>query len=147
MTEEKPEQRRSQGQKDRSRGVSHGTSILLLFLGLLVVGTAGYFMNRGLLVGYISAHIAALGVIGLLGIAAGHLARRKGYHYWKAFLFALSLPILLGLLAVFAFYFLKGSINCGGSVSLAVALVILLGCFLAKRKPQDSRSMLTGHRE
>ena len=147
MTKNQQEEKRSLAQKDRSRGATLHNRILLLFLCLLVAGTAGYFTYRGLLVGYISAHVGALGVMGLAGVATGAIAGKKGYNYWRVFSLGFVAPILLGLLAVFAFYFLRGAVYCGGSVSLAVALIVLLCYSLARKKPRDHNSATTGHRE
>lgn len=147
MKEEQPEEKRSLSQKGRSRGATPQNRLLFLFLGLLVAGTAGFFIYRGLLIGYISAHVGTLGVMGLAGITSGAIARKKGYSYWWAFSFGFAFPTLLGLLAVLVFYFLRGVVYCGGSVSLAAALVALFCYSVARKRSRDHNFPASSHRE
>ncbi len=111
--------------------------ITLISLGLLIVGTAGYFSLRGYWFFYLFAHAGALGVMGLLGVAAGSIARKKGYDFTKAFYTGFVIPIVLGLIAVFVVRYAGGEgtpFYCGGSVSLAAAILIIVGYLLVRRK-------------
>jgi hypothetical protein len=115
------------------------TNILFLSLGLLIIGTAGYFLSpRGLPLFYVFAHLGALGVMGLFGSLAGVLARKKHRDYWLAFSFGALLPIITGGVAVLIFWLGKeGQLYCGGSISLAVAVLIVVFYLLIKNKSQS----------
>ncbi len=120
--------------------VSSGFSakrMLLLFGGLLIIGAAGYFNLRGHWAFYLFAHLGALGVVGLLGVAAASIGRIKGHDYVTALGIGVALPIALGVIAVFLVRFLgeKGVFYCGGAVSLAVALLIIVYYSVFRRKP------------
>ncbi len=111
--------------------------ILVVLLCLFVVGVAGWIVLRGQMVGYIFAHVGAFGVVGLLGVAAGYIAKKKGRDFIKAFMLGLLVPIVLGVAAVFAVCLFQGPgtpIYCGGSVSLAVSVLMIIGYLLMKRK-------------
>lgn len=109
---------------------------LLSSLIILIVGCIGYFsLPRGAVIFYISAHLGALGLLGLIGSAAGALARRKGRSYSTAFFLGSLLPIAAGLVAVALFAALVGGrISCGGSVSLAVAVIVVASYSFMSRK-------------
>ena len=107
--------------------------ILLLFIGLLIFGLAGYFALHNFGVRYVFAHIGGLAIIGLLGYWAGRIAKKKGYRFWKAFLFGFGIPVILGVFSVFLVQILGGR-GCGGSVSIIAALLVVVGCFFVKRK-------------
>ena len=131
--------------KDNSKTVSGAKWMLLVSLGLLIIGCIGYFSSpRGLLIFYVFAHLGALGLLGLFGSAAGVLARKKLRGYWTAFLLGSLLPIILGIVAVLAFWLgEEGHLYCGGSVSLAVATLVAVFYLLAKKKtlPQSRHAV------
>jgi hypothetical protein len=110
--------------------------ILPSSLVILIIGCIGYFgLPRGTLIFYIFAHLGALGLLGLIGGAAGILARRKGRSYSTAFFLGSVLPVAAGLVAVVLFAVLVGGrISCGGSVSLATALIVVASYSLMSRK-------------
>jgi uncharacterized membrane protein len=106
--------------------------VLLISLGILIVGCIGYFiLSRGTLMFYLLAHLGALGLLGLVGGALGILARKKHRGYWAAFLLGSFLPIALGIMAV---VYSGGQFTCGGSVSIAAAILIFVVYLLAKKK-------------
>lgn len=70
---------------------------------------------------YVFAHIGGVSMIGLLGWCAGFISKNKGHGFWKAFFLGTSLPLFLGVVAVLI---LEGA-TCGGSVSLAVAILMI----------------------
>jgi hypothetical protein len=106
--------------------------VLLLSLIILIVGCAGYFsLPRGQLIFYVFAHLGALGILGLIGGAVGVLAKRKGRSFSIAFLSGCLLPVVVGIVAVAA----SGSqVSCGGSVSLAVALLVVVFYAIVNKK-------------
>jgi hypothetical protein len=71
-----------------------------------------------------------------LSVAAGSIARRKGLDFWKAFLVGTISPVVLGVAAVLLVRYLgdQGVFYCGGVVSLAVSLLIIIGYSFARRK-------------
>jgi hypothetical protein len=116
-------ERREDVQSGRpGNGLAVESRVLLFFLGLLIVGAIGYLALRGPLIGSIFAHVGGSGVIGLLAGLAGTIAKKKGFSYWKALLLGFILPVVLGVIAVL----LVQSMSCGGSVSLVVALLIVI---------------------
>ncbi len=108
----------------------------LASLGLLIVGSTGYLSLRGeSRIYYVFAHLGALGVIGLLAHATGLLAKKKRRSFWRAFFLAALFPIIAGIAAVLIFLLgEEGQLYCGGSVSLAVAVLIVVFYLLAKKK-------------
>ena len=108
----------------------------LTSLGLLVVGSIGYFiLPRDLWVFYFFAHLGALGVMGLSGSAAGALAHRKSRSFWRAYSLGAILPIIAGIVAVLIFLLgANGQLFCGGSVSLATAVLIALYYLLVNKR-------------
>lgn len=110
--------------------------MLLLSLACLIIGTAGYFtLPRGVWAFYVSAHLGALGVMGLFGVAAGALAVKKGRDFWPAFYLGSALPILAGIMAVVVFLLgEEGRLYCGGSVCLLAAALVVLVYALVKAK-------------
>jgi hypothetical protein len=133
----KTEAKQSVQNKEPGDRIKIDGRILLLFLGLLIIGIIGYFALRNLWIGSIFAHIGGLGIIGLLGSLTGILAKKKGYDYWKVFLLGLILPIFLGVIAVL----LTQTYSCGGSVSLAAALFILIIYSFTKRKDANKQTV------
>jgi hypothetical protein len=116
-------------------GVPVESKIHLIFLGLLSVGFVGFFALRTSWIGLFFAHTAALGIMGFYGSLAGAIARSKGYRYWRAFQIGFFLPIILGAISAFIFV-PEGNLplTCGGWVSLAAGIVIVLFCSLIKKK-------------
>ena len=113
------------------------TKLLLLFLGLLIVGIAGFFTFRNTITGLISAHLGALGLIGIFACIAGFIARKKGLNYWRAIAITIVSPIVMGFVFVLAIYFFgkeSQQLICGGSVSLAIAILICISYLFAKTK-------------
>jgi len=108
--------------------------VLLLFLGLLVIGLAGYLGLAGLWPRFISAHIGGLGIIGLLACWAGTIAKNKSHNYGKAFFAAIVPSIILGIISVCVVY-ASGGHGCGGIVSLSVAMGVCLYYLLARKGP------------
>ncbi len=108
----------------------------LISLSCLLVGSVGYFLlSRDVWIFYLFAHLGALGVMGLSGVAAGVLARKKHRGYWTAFSLGFLLPIILGIVAVLIFWLGEdGKLYCGGSVSLVVAILVIVFYLLAKKK-------------
>ena len=130
MTELNTEEKQNILKRKPVNNIPLDSKVQLLFLGLLIIGVIGYFALRNLGINNVFAHIGGLGIIGLLGSLAGIIAKKKGYGYWKAFLFGLFLPILMGVIAVL----LPQTFSCGGSPSLAAALLIIIIYSLIKRK-------------
>jgi len=130
MTELNTEEKQNILKRKPVNNIPLDGKVQLLFLGLLIIGVIGYFALRNLGINNVFAHIGGLGIIGLLGSLAGIIAKKKGYGYWKAFLFGLFLPILIGVIAVL----LPQTFSCGGSPSLAAALLIIIIYSLIKRK-------------
>ena len=109
--------------------------VLLSSLFILIIGCIGYFsLPHGLTIFYIFAHLGAVGLLGLIGGAVGILARKKGRAYSTAFFLGSLLPIITGLVAVVIFILVRGHLYCGGSVSLAVAVLVLLIYALTGKK-------------
>lgn len=110
--------------------------VLLISLGILVVGCIGYLiLSRGTLIFYLLAHIGALGLLGLVGGTLGILARKKHRGYWMAFFLGSFLPIALGIIAI---VYSGSQFTCGGSVTLAAAILIFVVYLLAKKKTRLS---------
>lgn len=111
---------------------------LWVSLLLLVIGVAGYFTLRGHWLFYGFAHTGAVGLIGLFGIAAGSIARIKGRDYNLAFWLGFLTPVVLGIAAVLVVRFAGGPgtpFYCGGSVSLAAAVLILISYSVVRKRP------------
>ena len=104
------------------------TRVAILSLGLSIIGFAGGYALPDTWLSFALYHIGGLGALGLLACGAAVIASKKGYEFWRAFLFALSLAILLG--AAFAYLVPPTGEEgrpaaCGGSVSLLVALMVV----------------------
>jgi hypothetical protein len=113
--------------------------MLWLFLGLLVVGMAGYGSSAALWPRSIFAHIGGLGIIGLLACWAGAIAKKKGRGYWGAFSLGLITPIMIGISSVGVVHSAGGH-GCGGIVSLAVAMAFVLYYSLASKNAPKTQS-------
>ena len=111
---------------------NNSKGILLFFLIILVAGFGGYLLvSRGTLTSYLLAHLGALGVLGLFGLIAGLIAKKKGRHFYSAFLLTSMLPVFSGVGVVLI---AGDSVTCGGSISLATAVLILIAIVLFKKK-------------
>ena len=108
--------------KEQSSDSLRKRKLPLLFLLLLIISILLYFSTDIHWVEITFAHLGAIGIIGLLSCGAGLIAMKKGYGYWKAFLIGIFAPVILGFGAVLLIQ--PGS--CGGSVSLAVAILTLV---------------------
>ena len=126
----------SNAKKDRSNNIrsinvqATHRNILLIFIVLFIIGLVGYFSTESHWIELTFAHLGGLGILGVLGSFAGLLAKKKGFTYLKALSLGIILPILLGTIPVFLFK----PIPCGGSVSLAVSVLIVLYYSIAKRR-------------
>jgi hypothetical protein len=105
--------------------------------GLIVIGFGGGLLLRGGWPSFVLYHIGGLGSVGLLACASAAIARSKGYGFWRAWLLALLLPILAGLIA--AYLVPPGEHErrpavCGGSVSLAMGLILIVNWIIMGRK-------------
>jgi hypothetical protein len=101
----------------------------------LTLGCIGYFLSpRGILIFYVFAHIGALGLLGLIGSAVGVIAKKKGRGYLTALALGSLLPLASGVIAVAAVAMVRDQVYCGGSVSLAVAVLVTLVYLFAGKK-------------
>ena len=109
------------GTKD-GMSIEYANYILLLSFITFGVGLAGYLLvPRGSLVSYVLAHAGALGLLGLFGWVAGSIALKKRRGFYVAFFLSSAVPISLGVVAV---VIAANSVTCGGSISLAVAVLM-----------------------
>ncbi len=115
--------------------ISSDKVVALISLSFFIVGSVGYFLlQRDFWLFYFFAHLGALGVMGLSGSAAGSLARKKYQSYTKAFFYGFLLPINAGVVVVLTFLWgVNGGLYCGGSVSLVVALLVILYYLIVKK--------------
>lgn len=90
-------------------GMSGQTTVLIIAIGLLIAGTGGLFVFRGWVLGYILAHLGAVGLTGIIAGVTGLIARKKGFHYWKTFVLSLGLPLVLGLASALGVFSLPRS--------------------------------------
>lgn len=113
----------------------------LLSLGLLIIGFGGGYALSDDWMGFTLYHIGGLGALGLLACGAGAIARKKGYGFWRGFLFSLPPAIILGLIVA---YLVPAAGEegrpaiCGGSISLIVAVVVLLFLAFIKRREEPA---------
>jgi hypothetical protein len=111
--------------------------MILLSLGLLIAGFAGGYAVQSPAVSFVLHHLGGLGSVGVLAGVVGTVAGKKGYRYGSAFWTALSTAILLGLIAAYLVPPSAGESRpaaCGGSVSLAVAIIFIAAWAFVKRK-------------
>ncbi len=125
------------------RRIPNETRLCLLFQGLLSIGFIGYFAFRNHWVVYIFAHIGALGVAGFFGSFAGAIAKSKGYQYATALLLGSALPLILGIIGAYLVVLprdngLPGT--CGGTITLLVGLLVVIGYALAKHRERTQLS-------
>lgn len=113
------------GQESAIRNRS-GSRLPLVFLGMLIVGTAGRLTLDGRWVEAVANHLAGLGVVGLLACLAAYIAKKKRRDPRTAFLWGSLLPIVLGIIAVIVVHFTTGYVYCGGGVILAASLLVIV---------------------
>ena len=113
--------------------------VYLLALALMAIGYGfGYALGYTAL-GYGLMHVGGLGSLGLLACGVGHMAQKKGYRYWPAFIFALSSSILIGTVGAYLVPpvgYEGRPAACGGSLSLVIALIFLVVWALKKRRAE-----------
>jgi hypothetical protein len=139
MTELTTEEPHNVSKREAGNNVSPECKLQLLFLGVLSISFIGYFALRGLWMGVIMGHTAGLSIMGFYGCLAGAIANKKGYNYARAFQMGFFLPIILGgisafVLAPFAPQEEGGlPVTCGGWVSLAAGIVVVIVYLFRKR--------------
>lgn len=109
----------------------------LLLLGMLSIGFVGYFAMQNIWPSIIFAHTAALGIMGFYGCLTGAIAKKKGYYYWMAFRLGFFIPIILGGISAFLFIPKEErglALTCGGWVSLATGIVVVLFFLFIRKK-------------
>lgn len=107
--------------------------ILLLAIGVIILGFIGYVFSGHSWVGYVFSHAGGLGILSLFGSLSGHLARKKGYGYWPAYFWGFAFPAAIGIISVVVVHSLGGG-GCGGIVSLAAGIVIVIFCYCLKNR-------------
>jgi membrane associated rhomboid family serine protease len=130
MVELKPGENKNNPQLKPNRGKLIARKLLILFLLVLIISIVGYFGSDSQWLDYTFAHLGGSSIVGLLGYCAGIVAMNKGYGFWKAFLIGFFIPIILGFIAVF----IVQQMTCGGTVSLAAAVFLLITYSVLKRK-------------
>jgi len=95
---------------------------------MLSISIVGYLTVDNRSTEYVFAHLGGVSVVGLLACGAAAAAMRRGYRYWKVFWLALLIPMALGVVAAVLFQ----PISCGGSVSLAAAVLAVITCVLIR---------------
>jgi len=116
-----------------SHKVTVQNRLLLISVVIIILGIVGYFIFRNFWIAYIFAHLGGLGVMVPFGCWAGWVAKKKGYGFWLAYSLGFLLPVILGILTTFWVH-LTGGGGCGGIVSIAVALIVVIGYYLVKDK-------------
>ena len=111
--------------------------LFMIFVGLFIISVISYFVIKTPWIIIVTNHLGALGLTGLFAILAAKLATRKNYSFAKAFRLSVLVPILLGVLAVLLFYFLRGFIYCGGGVMLLASLIFIVVYALIRDKKKD----------
>ena len=109
----------------------------LLSLALLIVGFAGGYVVKNPVVSFVLYHVGGLGAVGLLASVVGTVARKKGYRQVRAFVIALFVSVLLGVIAAYLVPPSGGEgrpAACGGSVSLGVAIVFIMAWAFVRRR-------------
>ncbi len=115
--------------------IMKGYILPIAFSGLLIFCVIAYFINENHSIGIIINHTGGLSIIGLFACLLAYIARKKGYSYRKIFIFALIIPVVVGLIA-FVFFWIKSDIRyCGGGFSLLACLIIPIVILLLKKRP------------
>ena len=114
------------------------SKIILISTITLIFGLIGYFVFSNHWIRYIFAHVGALGIIGLFAWLAGTIAARKGLNDKRAVIIGFFPPVIIGIIAVYLVDPPKEGVmpsSCGGIVSLAVALsVVIIYLAIKERK-------------
>ena len=134
MEELTSEEKQNVHKEKPNNTVQMESRIPLLFLGMLIISVAVYFVFSVRWINIITNHLGGLGITGLFACLSGFIAKKKGYNYRRLFLVALIIPIFLGVVALVAVYFSSGFLYCGGGVILAASLVILIIYSFLKKK-------------
>jgi hypothetical protein len=129
MTEVKVEERQEFQKNEPRNWFTRERKVLFIFPGLLIISIIVYFTFDNLWTDFIFGHLGGLGIVGILGGFTAIIASRKGYSYWNVFLFGFIYPIIFGVFFAFVIY----PLSCGGSVSIAVALLIVIFYSLVKK--------------
>ena len=111
--------------------------IFIFSVVTLIFGLIGYLIFWNHWLKYIFVHIGALGILGFFACFAGSIAKRKGLNYRKAVLYGFFHPIVLGIIADYLVDPPRANglpSSCGGIVSLAVALIVVIIYLTAKKK-------------
>jgi hypothetical protein len=111
------------------------SKILLISTIAFIFGLIGYFAFFNQWIRYIFAHVGALGIISFFAWLAGNIAAKKGLNVKRAVLLGFFPPVILGIIAVYIVGPPKEGVipsSCGGIVSLAVALTIVI-IYLARK--------------
>ena len=107
-------------------------------LGMTVIGLGGGYVLADGPLEFALYHIGGLGSIGLLACASAAIARGRGYSYWRAWLIAVLLPVILGFVAAYIGSPGRSWIRpevCGGSASLGTGLILIaVWYFMGQRR-------------
>ncbi len=109
----------------------------LFIMGILSVGFVGYYALQEIWVGYVFAHLTALGIMAFYGSLAGWIAQIKGYSYKRAFNAGFFLSLCLGVLSAYILNYGEDTtlaVTCGGWTVLATGLVVVIFYSLLKTK-------------
>ena len=137
MSESKAEDTQNVPKNEPNHPMPLESKVQLFFFGLLNFSFIGYFALRQSWIGFIFAHMAALGIMGFYGCLAGTIAKNKGYRYSRAFQLGFFLPIIFG--AISAFLWVPAGeghlpLTCGGWVSLAAGIVVVIAFAVVKKR-------------
>lgn len=114
--------------RSKTKSYSHISTerrIILLAIVAITLGSLGFLISGRSPEGYLFAHVGGLGILSLFGSLSGYLARKKGYRFGKAYFWGFVFPAIAGIVAVGIIH-LAGGGGCGGIVSLAVALAVVI---------------------
>jgi hypothetical protein len=111
--------------------------ILIASIITFLLGLIGYFIFHDNWVKYIFAHVGALGILGLFACLTGAIARKKRFKYRNAVLISFFPPIFIGTIADYLIDPPRPNglpSSCGGSVSLGVAIIIVIIYLIIRAK-------------
>ncbi|MFC1619341.1 hypothetical protein ACFL45_05290 [Candidatus Neomarinimicrobiota bacterium] len=112
----------------------------LIFLGVLSISFLGFFAFRGLWIGFIFGHTAALSIMGFYACLTGAIAQRKGFGYRRAFRTGFFVPIIVGAVSAFILTPTVDGIvpmTCGGWAALGTGVIVVIAYLIIKRKAPD----------
>jgi hypothetical protein len=142
MNELNTEEQQNFPQRESVNNIPFESKVQLLFLGLLSISFVGYFALRTHWIGFIFGHLAALSIMGFYGCLVAAIAKKKGYRYGRAFQLGFLLPIILGVISAFLFAPSGETslpLTCGGWVSLATGIIIVLFYSLVRNKDLNNQ--------